>query len=78
MALAPGLVLVWPCPRASSCRDGEDNNILPQVAQRGETAGSRRNNLAVHGFSMGGEEEEQDDDDDYKCTTTTRTDGLDD
>lgn len=36
MALAPGLVLVWPCPRASSCRVSGDNNNLPQatVAQR--------------------------------------------
>lgn len=73
MALAPALVLFWPCPRASSCRDGEDNYILPQVARRGEAAGSRSYNPAVHGFSMGGKEE----DDDYKCTPT-RTDWLND
>lgn len=73
MALAPGLVLVWPCPRASSCSNGEDNDILPQVARRGEAAGSRSTNPAVHGFSIGGKEE----DDDYK-RTPTRTDWLND
>lgn len=52
VALAPGLVLVWPCPRASSCRDGEDDNVLPQLARRSKAAGARGNNLAVLCFVL--------------------------